>query len=121
MMDTGGGRPFAADDAFRMPDLESALPRNARIVALAPMALRFSYFDTADLRLTRAGLALWFQRSTDHRFDREHPAGVDATPWWLRIGGQTLGFAGSSSTVPSAVASVLTGYTRGAALGPVAV
>ncbi len=121
MADDGSLRRFSADDSFRMPDLESVLPRHGRVVALAPEVLRFSYFDTEDLRLTRAGQALWFQRFTEPRFERDRHADTDAMPWRLAIHGETLGFAGTSATVPEPVAAAVTAYTRGSALGSVAV
>jgi CHAD domain-containing protein len=121
MVDVGPGRRLAAEDSFRMPDLEPLLPRRGRLVTQAPQALRFSFYDTADLRLTRAGVALWFTRLADARFDRERPLGSEATPWQLSVAGRTQAFPGGSATVPPALVALVTAYTRGAPLEPVAV
>ena len=69
-----------------MPDLSALLPERGRLVTWPPEALRFSYYDTEDLRLTRAGVTLWFQRLTDGRMERATrttPITDAIAPWML--------------------------------------
>ena len=97
-----------------LPPLED-LPRVASEAAPDEVKLEAEYYDTADLRLLRAGVTL-----------RRRRGGKDAG-WHLKLpaGPQTrreirtpLGRGGR--TVPDELASLVRVYTRGEALAPVA-
>ncbi len=116
----GDSRRFRVDDAFEMPDFADELPHRARIVTVAPVALRMTYYDTADLRLTRAHVGLWFMRFSGGGLDR-YGDQAEATPWHLDLDGIGMAWPGAAGAVPSDLVAVLTAYTRGEPLGSVAV
>ena len=104
---------FAADDAFVMPDL--VLAGAASVSKQPTVTLTAHYFDTADLRLARSGITL-----------RRRTGGSDAG-WHLKLpvypGDATVRdevrlplSAGKPGRVPTELASVVLGVTRGTAL-----
>lgn len=102
---------------FRLPGLEGVLDgvtsgeaRERRLTAI--------YYDTADARLSRAGISL------------RHRSG-DGSGWTLKLPDVTadgdgtllrreLTFPGTRRTVPASVTSLLTAWVRSSSLGPVA-
>src|SRR2546423_1200730 len=55
-------RKYAVDARFAVPDLSGCVPDGGEVVALAPVTLRATYYDTADRRLARAGVSLRYRR-----------------------------------------------------------
>ncbi|WP_018654519.1 CYTH and CHAD domain-containing protein [Actinomadura flavalba] len=101
----------AAPD-FTLPDL-SGLPGVTDVEVLPARSLRAVYFDTADLRLAAHGITL-----------RRRRGGADAG-WHLKIpaeGGRTETRVplGRSKTVPGRLARLVSAWTRGGRLLPVA-
>jgi CHAD domain-containing protein len=95
---------LAAGDGFELPDLggEAAEPRVFRTV----------YYDTADLRLARAGVSL--RRRTEH----------GKQLWQLRLAGASrarLEAPGGPAAPPAKLARLLSALTRGGPLEQVAV
>lgn len=102
---------------FELPDLSGVLPgANARM--LPPRHLRALYWDTADLRLARAGVSL------RRRAGEEGPA-----RWTVKLPGaarrsmvsrREVNFDGNGSSVPSGAESLVRAYARRAPLSKVA-
>jgi CHAD domain-containing protein len=107
-------RKYEVDPRFAVPDLRAVLPAGAQVVALAPVALRATYYDTADRRLARAGVSLRYRRGDD-------------VPWTVKLPTDVVGVrheisrAGTPGAVPDELAELVTAYTRGSALEPAAV
>ncbi|BCL16173.1 CYTH and CHAD domain-containing protein [Micromonospora sagamiensis] len=106
-------RKYAVPAAFRLPDLSPALPSGGRVDSPAPVTLVATYFDTADLRLARAGVSL------------RHREG-DEPPWTVKLPTTSPGVRheisrpGATDTVPAELAELVTAYHRGAPLVAVA-
>ncbi|MFI6819346.1 CHAD domain-containing protein [Micromonospora sp. NPDC050187] len=106
-------RKYAVPAAFRLPDLSPALPSGGRVDSPAPVTLVATYFDTADLRLARAGVSL------------RHREG-DQPPWTVKLPTGSPGARheisrpGSADTVPTELAELVTVHHRGAPLAAVA-
>jgi len=107
-------RKFDVDPGFALPDLTDALPAGGRIVPRAAVSLRATYYDTADLRLARAGASLRFRRG-------------DEQPWTVKLPTEVPGVrheisrTGSPNAMPAELVALVTAYTRGAPLAPAAV
>jgi CHAD domain-containing protein len=107
-------RKYEVDPGFALPELSGALPAGGRVVPCAPVSLRATYYDTADLRLARAGASLRYRRG-------------DERPWTLKLPTDVPGIrheisrAGPPGTVPSELAGAVTPYARGAGLSPATV
>src|SRR2546430_9765525 len=107
-------RKYEVDPRFAVPDLSAALPDGARVVALAPAALRATYYDTPDRRLARAGASLRFRRG-------------DEVPWTVKLPTDVaevrheISRTGPPGSVPDELVELVTAYTRGSKLEPVAV
>ncbi len=105
---------YEVDPGFTLPELAGALPSGGHVVPCPPVSLKATYYDTADLRLARAGASLRFRRG-------------DATPWTVKLPTDVPGIRheisrpGSPGTVPGELAAVVTAYSRGARLEPAAV
>jgi CHAD domain-containing protein len=106
-------RKYAVPAAFRLPDLSPAVPADGRVDSPAPVTLVATYFDTADLRLARAGVSL------------RHREG-DELPWTVKMPTDSPGVRheisrpGPADAVPAELAALATGYHRGAPLAAVA-
>lgn len=102
---------------LELPDFAAEIP-GVTADPLAPVRLDATYYDTADLRLTRAGASL------------RHRAGDGDAAWTVKLAeadavGQTIArrevsFSGSERRVPAEAASLVRGLTRGAPLAAVA-
>ena len=106
-------RRYGVAAGFRLPDLSGCLPEGGRLIVRPQTKLRATYYDTADLRLARSGVWLRFRRGDDE-------------PWTVRVPIDTvdirneISMTGPASTVPGRLLDLVTVYTRGAALVPVA-
>lgn len=107
-------RKYEVDPGFRLPELAGALPNGGQIVPCAPVSLRATYYDTADLRLARAGASLRYRRG-------------DEQPWTVKLPTDIPGIRheisrpGPAGTIPAELAGLVTSYARGAALSPATV
>src|SRR5256885_15458903 len=106
-------RKYEVDPRFAAPDLRAVLPTGGQVVALAPAALRATYYDTADRRLARAGVSLRYRRG-------------DEVPWTVKLPTGTTGVrheisrSGKPTAIPEELVELVTVYTRGSALEPAA-
>jgi CHAD domain-containing protein len=106
-------RKYEVDPRFAVPDLRAVLPTGGQVVALAPAALRATYYDTADRRLARAGVSLRYRRG-------------DEVPWTVKLPTGTTGVrheisrSGKPTAIPEELVELVTVYTRGSALEPAA-
>jgi CHAD domain-containing protein len=106
-------RKYDVHRSFSLPDLTGCLPEGGRVVARPPVTLRATYYDTADLRLTRAGISLRHRRG-------------DAEPWTVKLPTATVGVRwevsrpGPPGRVPDELVRLLTAYHRAAPLAPAA-
>jgi inorganic triphosphatase YgiF len=114
-------RKFEVDAQFVLPDLTSCAPKGGRVVARLPITMRATYFDTADLRLARAGVSLRY-RSGDEDLPwtvklptaiagTRHEIGRPATP--------VPGRRSSAAAIPTDLVALVSVYARGAVLAPV--
>jgi CHAD domain-containing protein len=107
-------RKYEVDPRFAVPDLRAVLPTGGQVVALAPAALRATYYDTVDHRLARAGVSLRYRRGDDN-------------PWTVKLPTDVVGVrheisrAGTPDAIPEELVELVTAYTRGSALEPAAV
>ena len=107
-------RKYEAGPAVTLPGL-SGVQGVAQETDLPSEDLSAEYYDTDDLRLIRAGVTLRRRRGGhDAGWHLKLPAGAD-TRQEIRL---PLGRAGRR--VPAELARLVRGWTRGAALGPVA-
>ena len=105
---------LAAPPATKLPTLSDPL---AGVVA-EPAGTRWllaSYFDTDDLRLTRAGASL--RHRDDEGWAVKLPVGVARTG---RLDRATYGFSGEPGTPPAEALDLVSAWTRRAPVGPVA-
>src|SRR5262245_6899289 len=107
-------RKYEVAAGFRLPDLSECVPDGGRLIVRPPRKLRATYYDTADLRLARAGASLRFRRGDDE-------------PWTVKLPTDAPGvrneisMTGPASTPPERLLDLVTVYTRGAAVAPVVV
>lgn len=107
-------RKYQAGAGFRLPDLTDQLPTGAALDAVKPVTLTATYYDTADLRLARAGVSLRHRRG-------------DALPWTVKLPADVPGVrreisrAGRAGTPPNDLVALVTAYSRGEPLAPAAV
>jgi CHAD domain-containing protein len=121
---------YNADQRFSMPDLTQSLPTGGRVSPRPPITMRATYFDTADLRLARAGVSLRYRSS---RRPASHPeADGSALPWTVKLPTGTPGSRheverpatgasgprSSAAAIPADLLSLVTVYSRGSALVP---
>lgn len=105
---------YHVDARFALPDLTGCLPDGGRVAPRPAVTLHATYYDTADLRLARSGVSLRFRR------------GDGAMPWTVKLPTDTPGTRheidrpGAAGTVPAELISLVTAYTRGAAVTPMA-
>src|SRR5437764_15273874 len=102
---------------FALPDLNGAI-EGLTEVALPEANLTATYYDTADLRLTRAGVSLRHRVGTgESGWTVKLPEGSDG-PALVR---RELNFDGpaNSATVPDGAVSLVRAYIRNDALVPV--
>jgi CHAD domain-containing protein len=115
-------RKYAVDAQFTMPDVADLVPDGGRVIAKPPMTLNATYYDTADLRLARAGVSLRHRRG-EATSDRRRGAGV----WTVKLPTDRVGVRheinrpGLAGAVPAESVALLTACHRGAALQPLAV
>src|SRR5438309_199600 len=113
---------FRVHPTFALPDLTGPRTSVARVDGPEVQELRAVYWDTADLRLAREGITLRYRSGEG-----------DGDGWHLKLPAHEAGIPDASigardelhdfspdGAVPSALADLITVYTRGAVLGPVA-
>jgi CHAD domain-containing protein len=111
---------YAVHGLFVLPDL---LTPDAGIASVEPMpaqTLRAVYYDAPDLRLARDGITLRHRTGEGPaRWTLKLPAGTreDGNRGLVR---EEIESIGTGREVPAELASLLTGWLRGAVLGPVA-
>ena len=99
-------RKYEVEAGFTMPDLSECVPEGGRLIVRPPQKLRAAYYDTADLRLARAGASLRFRRGDDE-------------PWTVKLPTDAPGvrneisMTGPASTPPERLLDLVTAYTRG--------
>jgi len=104
-------RKYDLDAGIGLPDLTGCLPAGGRVLARPAVTLRATYFDTADLRLARAGVSLRHRRG-------------DPKPWTVKLPTPTVGIRheisrpGPAGTIPDELVALLIAYHRGAPLQP---
>src|SRR6266516_7491620 len=107
-------RKYEVEPRFAIPDLGAVLPDGGRVDPLDPIQLRATYYDTPDRRLARAGASLRFRRG-------------DAVPWTVKLPTEVVGVrqevsrTGAPGAVPDELVDLVTSYTRGSKVEPVAV
>jgi CHAD domain-containing protein len=106
-------RKYEVAAGFRLPDLTECVPDGGRLIVRPPTKLRATYYDTSDLRLARSGASLRFRRGDDE-------------PWTVKLPTDAPGVrneisqTGPASSLPERLVDLVTVYTRGAVIGPVA-
>lgn len=126
-------RKYEVGGQFPVPDLTPCLPEGGRVVELPPATLTATYFDTADLRLARAGASLRFRRGeTPARPASANLSGPPGngsapSPWTVKLPTGSPGIRheisrpGSPGTPPAELVGLLTAVSRGAPLAPAVV
>jgi CHAD domain-containing protein len=107
-------RKYEVDARFEVPDLSGCLPEGGRLVEHLPVTLLATYYDTADLRLARAGVSLRFRRGDRDPWTVKLPSSVPGTRHEISRPGQP-------PNIPRDLAELVTVYARGAALAPATV
>lgn len=105
-------RKYEVDEAFQVPDLAPCLATGGRVVELPPVTLTATYYDTADLRLARAGASLRHRRGDPKAWTVKLPTG---TPGMRH----EISRSGSPGKPPADLLSLVTAVSRGAPLAPV--
>jgi CHAD domain-containing protein len=105
-------RKYDVDSDFVVPDL-SGLPGCATVATPETHLLVANYFDTEDLRLAAHGITLRRRRGGDAGWHLKIPSGPDAK-------NELRAPLGKAQTVPARLATLVTAYTRGKRLRPVA-
>jgi CHAD domain-containing protein len=105
-------RKYDVDPAFALPDLAGCLPDGGDVVAREPVSLTATYYDTADLRLARAGGSLRFRRGDPRPWTVKLPTGAPGVRHEISRGGRP-------GTPPTELVALVTATTRGAPLAPV--
>jgi CHAD domain-containing protein len=107
-------RKYEVPSGFVLPDLTHCAPEGGRLVVRPPQRLKATYYDTADLRLARSGASLRYRRGDDE-------------PWTVKLPTDAPGvrdeisMSGQAAEPPVRLLDLVTAYTRGADVRPVAV
>ncbi len=107
-------RKYEVDAAFVLPDLSECVPDGGRLIVRPPQRLRATYYDTTDLRLARSGASLRYRRGDDEPWTVKIPTSVPGVR-------NEISVAGPPSTIPERLLDLVTSFTRGAPVAPVAV
>ncbi|HVE63191.1 MAG TPA: CYTH and CHAD domain-containing protein [Mycobacteriales bacterium] len=110
-------RKFTVHGLYALPTLTNPEAGVVNAVPSSALDLRATYYDTADLRLAREGITL------------RHRTGENPARWTLKLplrgGGahtrEEIDVVGTARSVPEEIADLLTAWTRGASVEPVAV
>lgn len=106
-------RKYQVDPSFALPELAGCLPAGGQLVAGDPVTLTATYYDTADLRLARAGASLRYRRGDQQPWTVKLPAGAPGVR-------HEISRTGRPGTPPDELVGLVTATTRGAPLAPVA-
>lgn len=112
-------KKYSVHGLFVLPDLAEPAVGLAIADPMPKQTLRAVYYDSPDLRLARDGITL------------RHRSGDGPARWTLKLPSETRGpdnglvreeieIAGNAREVPGELSGLLTGWLRGAVLGPVA-
>lgn len=110
-------RKFTVHGLFALPPLTDAAAGVLGAQPMPPLDLRATYYDVADLRLAREGITL------------RHRTGERPSRWTLKFplpsaganAREEIDVVGAATSVPDEILDLLTVWTRGAAIAPVAV
>jgi CHAD domain-containing protein len=106
-------RKYEVEPSFELPDLDRCLPDRGWIVARGPVTLSATYYDTADLRLARAGASLRYRRGDPQPWTVKLPTGAPGVR-------HEISRSGRPGTPPTELTTLVTATTRGAELLPAA-
>ena len=102
-------RKYEVGADFTLPDLAGCVPEGGRVIVRPPRKLRATYYDTADLRLARAGVTLRHRTGDDAPvWTLKLPVGVNGT----RTARREIDFAGPPDIVPDKATDLVRGYLR---------
>ncbi|GIJ45732.1 CHAD domain-containing protein [Virgisporangium aliadipatigenens] len=102
-------RKFGVGPGFVLPDLTGHVPEGGTLLPLPAQTLRATYYDTADLRLTRAGVSL-----------RQRKGEPGKPPWTMKLPTDVVGARAEFSRGRlDELLPVLTAYHRGWTVVPV--
>ena len=107
---------FGAWPGLELPDFAEVVP-DVATVALPALRLEATYYDTADLRLTRAGASL---RHRSGEGDDAWTVKLSAGDGGVGLARREIRISGSERRVPAPAVSLVRGLTRGAPLAAVA-
>src|ERR1700733_10152338 len=105
-------RKYDVDPGFDLPDLTGCLPPGGRVGDRPAVTLRATYYDTADLRLARAGVSL------RHRGGDEKPGWTVKLPTGTPGSRHEVDRPGPAGRVPPELVSLVTVFARGTVLAP---
>ncbi|HKD97656.1 MAG TPA: CYTH and CHAD domain-containing protein [Micromonosporaceae bacterium] len=106
-------RKYGVGTRFVLPHLTGTLPDGGTVTTHPPVTLTATYYDTADLRLARAGVSLRYR------------AGDSDRPWTVKLPTDTPGsrheidVSGHPDAIPAPLVDLTTVYHRGQPLAPV--
>ena len=103
-------RKYEVPTGFSVPDLASL----GQVVARRPKTLRATYYDTADLRLARAGVSLRHRQGDAEPWTVKLPSGIPGTR-------HEISQPGRPTAVPADLLDLVTVWRRGAPIPPAAV
>ncbi|WP_428961506.1 CYTH and CHAD domain-containing protein [Micromonospora fluostatini] len=107
-------RKYEVPEGFTVPDLSAVAPTDGRVELRAPVRLVATYVDTADLRLTRAGVSLRYRRGEPEPWTVKLPTGSTGVRHEISRPGRR------GTGVPEELRDLVTVHTRGAEVAPVA-
>lgn len=110
-------RKFQVATPLDMRRITKSLPSAYRLVSRGSVEMRATYFDTADLRLARAGVSLRYR------------TGDPDAPWTVKLPteqtgvrheiGRPAALRRPAATIPADLVALVTVFSRGAPLAPV--
>ncbi len=111
---------YSVHGLFALPELTEPSVGLASAHAMPAQTLRAVYYDAADLRLARDGITLRHRTGEGAaRWTLKLPAGQKDDPESVLVR-EEIEIFGAGREVPSELTGLLTGWLRGAELGPVA-
>lgn len=105
-------RKYEVDPGLALPDLTPCVPAGGEVAPTGPVTLTATYYDTADLRLARAGASLRFRHGDERPWTVKLPAGRPGVR-------HEISESGPVGPPPSRLVALVTAISRGAGLSPV--